>query len=232
MGFSTRAFPLHLPILISSLLIQTAISVNPLFSICSSSQNFTANSPYERNLNKLLGDLYFKTPPTGFGLGSSGQYPDRAYGISLCRGDVSTKDCEACFVEASNEITKRCPNDRGAIIWYDNCYLKYLDGDFLGKIDSQNKFYIKLSENACETTRMHANGDVEIGGYEKIYAMVQCSRDLSRVDCKKCLDDAVSELPGCCGGKEGGRVVGGSTLTIISKSISVFSCCHLALVAF
>ncbi|KAL0405557.1 UNVERIFIED_CONTAM: Cysteine-rich repeat secretory protein 38 [Sesamum latifolium] len=136
------AFSLHLPLLISSLLIQTAIAATPLFTICSNSHNFTANSPYEKNLIKLLGELYFKTPPTGFGLGSSGKGYDPAYGLSLCRGDVPTKDCGACVVEASDEIVKRCPNDRGAIVWYDNCLLKYSDSDFFGKIDGQNRFYM------------------------------------------------------------------------------------------
>ncbi|KAL3624683.1 hypothetical protein CASFOL_031351 [Castilleja foliolosa] len=232
MGFTIRAFPL-LSILISSLLIQTAISVDPLFSICSStSQNYTTNSPYETNLNNLLGNLYLKTPPTGFGLSSSGQSPNRAYGLSLCRGDASTDDCRACLVDASSEITKRCPNNRGAIIWYDNCYLKYLDNDFFGNIDTSNRFYMwnlrnvtnpevfnrkvsellsKLSENVSETTIMFANGTVErVVGNETIYGMVQCSRDLSKGDCKRCVDDAISELPRCCNGSEGGRVVGGS----------------------
>ncbi|KAL2248405.1 cysteine-rich repeat secretory protein 38 [Sesamum indicum] len=232
MAFTDRAFSLQLLLLISSFLIQTAISATPLFSICSNSHNFTANSPYEKNLIKLLGELYFKTPPTGFGLGSSGQGYDRAYGLSLCRGDVSTKDCGACVVDASDEIIKRCPNDRGAIIWYDNCLLKYADSDFLGKIDGQNRFYMwnlqnvtidpqefnqrtrgllsELSEHASKTGKMYAKGEVEVTGYEKIYGMAQCSRDLSGAECKKCLDDAVNELPRCCGGKQGGRVVGGS----------------------
>ncbi|KAK6142469.1 hypothetical protein DH2020_022817 [Rehmannia glutinosa] len=186
-----------------------------------------------RTYKKILA-WWPRTPPTGFGLGSLGRYPNRAYGLSLCRGDVSANDCRTCLVNASTEITKRCPNDRGAIIWYDNCYLKYLDDDFLGKIDTQNRFYMwnlnnvsinpqifnqktrellsKLSENSIKTTKMFAKGEVEVGvgEYAKIYGMVQCSRDLSRVDCKKCVDDAISELPRCCGGKQGGRVVGGS----------------------
>ncbi|KAL9159133.1 hypothetical protein ABFS82_08G114700 [Erythranthe guttata] len=229
------AYSFILPILIisiNSLLIQTALSASPLFSICSSTQNFTTNSLYERNLNKLLGDLYFKTPPTGFGFGSSGQYNDRAYGLSLCRGDVSTNDCKTCVVEASSQVTKICPNLKGAVIWYDNCYLKYSDVNFHGTIDNRNKFYMwnlnnvstnaelfnqktreligNLSTNASRTSKMYAHGETDIGIESKIYGMVQCSRDLSRDDCKKCLDGAVSELPSCCGGKQGGRVVGGS----------------------
>lgn len=33
---------------------------------------------------------------------------------------------------------------------------------------------------------------------------------LSSVDCENFLDDAISEIPNCCDGKKGGRVVGGS----------------------
>ncbi|KAL3821002.1 hypothetical protein ACJIZ3_006907 [Penstemon smallii] len=223
-------------IIILILFIQTSIATSPLYHICSNSQNFTTNSPYERNLNNLLGDLYLKTPPTGFGLSSTAQsYADRAYGMSLCRGDISKSNCTACVVEASSEILKRCPNNRGAIIWYDNCLLKYSDIDFFGEIDTRNRFYMwnlqnvstngthdqafnqrtrellsNLSNEACGSTKMFANGEVELISSMKIYGMVQSSRDLSSVDCKRCIDDAISELPVCCEGRQGGRVVGGS----------------------
>ncbi|KAL8506730.1 hypothetical protein ACS0TY_017579 [Phlomoides rotata] len=108
--------------------------------------------------------------------------------------------------------------------------------DFFGKIDNQNKFYMWNTRNvshnvdefnektkellkylggyAYETSKMYAKGEVGINeGDEKIYGMVQCSRDVSRNDCRKCVHDAVSELPVCCDsceGKKGGRVVGGS----------------------
>ncbi|KAJ6860125.1 hypothetical protein NC651_036464 [Populus alba x Populus x berolinensis] len=54
---------------------------------CSSPENFTANGPYESNLNKLTSYLYYKAPPTGFGEGSRGHTPDQTYGLALCRGD-------------------------------------------------------------------------------------------------------------------------------------------------
>ncbi|XP_073152168.1 antimicrobial ginkbilobin-2-like protein [Henckelia pumila] len=221
--------------LISFLFIQSALSIDPLFHICFNSQNFTTNTVYDKNLRKLLTSLSYKTPPTGFGLGSIGQYPhDRPYGLSLCRGDVSRKDCKTCVVEASSEILKLCPNNKGAIVWYDSCFLKYNDIDFFGKIDYQNRFAMlnvnnvsmiepqkfnqrvkklltNLSKKACQKSKMFAKGESEMEEYsKKIYGMVQCSRDVSGVDCKKCLDDAISELPSCCDGKQGGRVVGGS----------------------
>ncbi|CAL5394339.1 unnamed protein product [Camellia sinensis] len=229
MSSSTFTFSLYL--LSFTLLIQIVIGVDPLFHFCSSPENFTANSPYESNLNKLMSYLYLKTPPTGFGVGSVGQYQDTANGLSLCRGDVNTTDCAACVAEASSEIRKRCPYNKGSVIWYDNCLVKYSNTDFFGKIDNGNRFYMwnlrnvsnplsfnqktkdllsQLSQQAYVAPKMYATGESELGYSEKLYGLVQCTRDLSSVDCKKCLDGIISELPSCCDGKEGGRVVGGS----------------------
>ncbi|MCL7021620.1 hypothetical protein MKW94_030472 [Papaver nudicaule] len=54
-----------------------------------------------------------------------------------------------------------------------------------------------LSEKAIGAgMKLFATGEMALGGYsdEKLYGLVQCSRDLSSRDCKKCLDEAVSEL--------------------------------------
>ena len=114
---------------------------------------------------------------------------------------------------------------------YDNCLLKYSNNYFFGKIDEQNKFYmwnlrnvshpasfnqkvkdllVELTEKAHVEPRKYAAGDSRLGPSKKLYGLAQCTRDLSSIDCKKCLDDAIDELPSCCNGKEGGRVVGGS----------------------
>ncbi|XP_028051190.1 cysteine-rich repeat secretory protein 38-like [Camellia sinensis] len=198
---------------------------------CSSPEKFTANSPYESNLNKLMRYLYLKTPPIGFGVGLVGQYHDIANSLSLCHGDVNSKDCAACVVEASGEIRKRCPYNKGSVIWYDNCLVKYSNTDVFSKIDIGNKFYLwnernvsnplsfnqktknllrQLSQQAYVAPKMYATGELKLRYSEKLYGLVQCTRDLSSVDCKKCLDRIISELPSCCDGQEGGRVVGGS----------------------
>ncbi|CAK9187047.1 unnamed protein product [Ilex paraguariensis] len=228
---SSPSFTSSIYVFLLALLFQIAMGVDPLFHFCSTSENFTAKSSYETNLNKLIGDLYFKTPLTGFGLDSVGQYHDQVYGISLCRGDVSSTECKACVAEAGSETRKRCPDNKSAIIWYDNCLLKYSNNDFFGKIDEQNRFYMwnlrnvsdpesfnlktrellsQLSKNAYGNQKMYAAGESKLADSEKLYGLVQCTRDLSSGNCKKCLDDAISELPSCCDGKEGGRVVGGS----------------------
>ncbi|KAL7000204.1 hypothetical protein U1Q18_001352 [Sarracenia purpurea var. burkii] len=229
MSFSRFPSPLYL--LCFAFLIQIAVGANPLFHFCSTSDNFTANGPYETNLNKLMGYLYFKTPPTGFGSGSIGDIHDRANGLALCRDDVNNTDCKSCVAEAGAEIRKLCPYNKGGIVWYDECLFKYSNLDFFGTIDNQNKFYMwnvrnvsnpvefnrktrellsGLSDLAYASPKLFAAGESELRESTKLYGLVQCTRDLSSSECKKCLADAIDELPSCCDGKEGGRVVCGS----------------------
>ncbi|GAV73940.1 Stress-antifung domain-containing protein [Cephalotus follicularis] len=215
-----------------AVLLQTVFGDDPLFHYCSSNENFTADSPYETNLNKLMGYLYYNTPVSGFGLSSLGQSPNQANGLALCRGDVSSADCKACVVNASSEILKLCPQNEAAIVFFDKCLLKYSNESFFGQIDNSVKFYMwntqnvsdivafnrqtrellsLLAKEASATQKMYAAGELDTGGAEKIYGMTQCTRDLSSTDCKKCLDGMIDDdLPSCCDGKQGGRVVGGS----------------------
>ncbi|KAK8524821.1 hypothetical protein V6N13_015824 [Hibiscus sabdariffa] len=211
--------------------LQTAFGADPLFHFCSHSGNFSAYNPYEPNLNKLTAYLSVQAPPSGFGMGSVGQKPNQAYGLALCRGDVSSQDCETCVVEAGSEIRKRCPYNKGGIVWYDNCLFKYSNQEFFGQIDNGNKFYMwnlnnvsepqafnhktkqlltELATEAYANSKLYAAGETELYGSEKLFGLTQCTRDLSASDCKKCLDGIIDELPSCCDGKQGGRVVGGS----------------------
>ncbi|GMI93730.1 hypothetical protein like AT3G22060 [Hibiscus trionum] len=178
----------------------------------------------------LTGYLSIQAPPSGFGLGSLGQIPNQAYGLALCRGDVSSHDCKTCVVEACSEIRKRCPYNKGGIIWYDHCLFKYSNVEFFSQVDYGNRFYMwksnKVSEpeafnqktkqllsemanEAYANPKLYAVGETELYGSEKLYRLTQCTRDLSTNECKKCLDGIIRELPSCCNGK-GGRVVGGS----------------------
>ncbi|KDP32106.1 hypothetical protein JCGZ_12567 [Jatropha curcas] len=228
MAFSRFSYLLTLVLLLPTVFAKT----DPLFYSCSRTENFTVSSSYAKSLHKLIENIKYLAPAKGFALGSLGQTSqDRPYGLTLCRGDISASDCLTCIAEASNEIRTRCPNNKQATIWYDNCLIKYSNINFFGQIDEQNKFYLlnvqnvsdpasfnanvkdllsKLAENASVSPRMFAAGDMEIEGSKKVYGLAQCSRDLSSGDCQKCIDSAISELPSCCDGKKGGRVVGGS----------------------
>ncbi|KAE8720055.1 Cysteine-rich repeat secretory protein 38 [Hibiscus syriacus] len=228
---SSSTIPSFVYLLGLAFVLKTAFGADPLFHFCSDTGNFSADDPYESNLDKLSGYLSIQAPPSGFGLGSVGHYPNQAYGLALCRGDVSSQDCKTCVVEAGGEIRKRCPYNKGGIIWYDNCLFKYSNVEFFGQIDNRNRFYMwnlnnvsepqafnektkglltELANQAYANPKMYAGGETELYGSEKLYGLTQCTRDLSSSECKKCLDGIIGELPSCCDGKEGGRVVGGS----------------------
>ncbi|KAB1199561.1 Cysteine-rich repeat secretory protein 38 [Morella rubra] len=217
--------------LLFCLALDAANCADPLFNFCFSQTNYTANSPYAANLNGLLNQLSTKVPPTGFGLSSIGRGKNKVNGLALCRGDVSSTNCKTCVVDAGNELRDRCPYEKGAIIWYDYCLLKYSDTDFFGQIDNENKFYMwnveevknptsfnrkvkdlfsRLSNKAQASPKFYATGELVLGPSEKLYGLAQCTRDLSSLDCKECLDGAIGELPKYGDGKRGGRVVGGS----------------------
>ena len=43
--------------------------------------------------------------------------------------------------------------------------------------------------------------------FQTLYALAQGTADLSGSDCSSCLQIAISNLQGCCGGQQGGRVL-------------------------
>ncbi|KAF8043204.1 hypothetical protein BT93_A1523 [Corymbia citriodora subsp. variegata] len=228
--FPSKSIPLLL--LSFVLLVGTSFGVDPLYHICFGKENYTSGSPFKTNLDGLLSALVSKVPPSGFGTSSSGEGNDEVYGLALCRGDVSSPDCKSCVSDAGPELLQRCPEQKGAIIWYDNCLLKYSNVEFFGKIDTKNKFYLlnvqdvdmdfmeffrkikqllgNLTDEAVAGPKKYAYGELGLGGYKTLFGLAQCTRDLSGDDCRTCLEGAISDLPSCCYGKRGGRTVGGS----------------------
>ncbi|KAI9178544.1 hypothetical protein LWI28_027750 [Acer negundo] len=171
----------------------------------------------------------------------------KLYGLTQCTMDLSSYKCKNCLdviigelprccdgKEGGNELRKRCPKQKGAIILYDSCLLKYSSVDFFVKVDRENKLYMfnvceadnpkafnrkikellsRLSGKAASggsSSKMYATGELELEAPRKIYGLVQCTRGLSGSDCKKCLDVAKRKLPICCDGKRSERVLGGT----------------------
>ncbi|MCI38969.1 cysteine-rich receptor-like protein kinase, partial [Trifolium medium] len=51
---------------------------------------------------------------------------DAVGGLYLCRGDVT----DQCLTAAVKEIRIRCPNQTEALIWYDECFLRFTNKYF------------------------------------------------------------------------------------------------------
>lgn len=203
-----------------------------LYSVCSSDQgNFTANSTYQANLNHLLSSLTSNNKlDTGFFNVSYGQNLDKVNAMGLCRGDVKPDSCRSCIATSTLELPKRCPNQKEAIIWYDNCMLRYSNRFFFGKMEFGPWFWMYNLKNVSDASTFNqavkslldslknkaasgdkfatGNANTPAGaGSRTIYALVQCTPDLSEQQCIDCLNNATKLLPKCCDGRQGGRVI-------------------------
>lgn len=228
---------LRLLVCFAVVLLAFAGDDSPLYSVCSTSGNYTANGAFDKNLRQLTSLLAAVAPTAaGFAVGSLGSGVD-AYvsGLALCRGDVSSPECLACLTAAGARARERCPNSREAVLWFDHCMLKYSDVDFFGRVDLDPQIYMsnvnnvssnparfdaevaellgKLRAEAVASSLYFAAGEARIaqaGGDRELYGLAQCTRDLSRADCDLCLGAVIGHLPSCCAGKQGGRVLSGS----------------------
>ncbi|KAL3624688.1 hypothetical protein CASFOL_031356 [Castilleja foliolosa] len=177
---------------------------------------YVADSNYSQSLTYLVDDLCANAPKNnGFRYASWAEDENnRAYGLANCRGDVSNEDCEACLVNATiSANTNSCPYSKGAIIWRDYCQLKYSDVDFRGEIDEDYVYSMANEEHSIglnddvivrsilsnisshiDVNTLFDNGSADVGGGMILYGMVQCTGDLSKDNCTKCLEDATKYI--------------------------------------
>ncbi|XP_048438368.1 cysteine-rich receptor-like protein kinase 25 [Pyrus x bretschneideri] len=192
---------------------------------------FEFNFPdsFQTNRNEVLNNLTSPAAPdTGFYNTTAGlNSREKAYGLFLCQGYVSTKVCKHCVTAASTMATQRCPNGINAIVWYDHCMLRY-SNESLSTLSEWPVFYMCNVRNATEWNRFNqvlaesmyevateatntankfATKQANISRFLTLYSLAQCTWDLSAVYCNRCLTLAVTELPNSCEGKEGGRVL-------------------------
>ncbi|KAJ0046122.1 hypothetical protein Pint_06602 [Pistacia integerrima] len=200
------------------------------YHICTNTSTFTPNSAFSRNLNQTLSSLLsnatlsnvFHNTTTG-GL----QDPDRANGLFLCRGDISPELCQSCVKASSENIITLCPNQKQAIIWYDECMLRYSNRSIFAVMEEEPGAYLwninnvtspsefnetlgnlmtTLVNEAVGSSNFFATEDMNLTTFSRLYGLVQCTPDIFSSDCNICLTACVGEIPTCCNGKKGGRV--------------------------
>ncbi|XP_026432548.1 putative receptor-like protein kinase At4g00960 isoform X2 [Papaver somniferum] len=147
---------------------------------------------------------------------------------------MSLEDCQGCVKIGAEEIKEndRCPISRKAIIWYDECMLRYSDEYYFNTMQVSPAVYLwnpnnvsnpdqfrqnvsdflkrltrEVQSNDDSTSIKFASGDIRINDFANVYGLVQCNEDISISSCNRCLLGAISELPDCCDGKRGGRVL-------------------------
>ncbi|GLT90706.1 hypothetical protein SLE2022_086260 [Rubroshorea leprosula] len=229
MGFSR----LFLLLLSSAFHINLSSSkVPPACSI--SNGYFTANSPYEANLNRLFSQL--KSSDQDFNYGfyniSVGQSPDQVNAIALCRGDKKENDCRSCLNVTISSLQEVCPRNKEAIAWSEFCTVRYSTRKIIGvmevdpfaqkhRFDSQRvphdikdfdralSFLLKnLSVGAATGDSLFKYAVGSTVASQRIYAMMQCTPDMSHENCSACLATASGvRMRNFCYGNTGCRIL-------------------------
>ncbi|CAF1857081.1 BnaCnng14620D [Brassica napus] len=191
-----------------------------LYNFCPNTTTYSRNSTYYTNLKTLLAS--FSSPnssySTGFQSGKAGQAPDTVTGLFLCRGDVSQESCRNCVAFAVNESLTRCPNQSEAVLYYDECTLRYSHRNILSTLRTDGGYTLPNLNNiprnqqdrfrdlvlstlnqaaakAVASSRKFDARKVNFTALQSLYGLVQCTPDLTGQDCLRCLQTSINQLP-------------------------------------
>ncbi|KAM1245722.1 hypothetical protein ACFX15_036248 [Malus domestica] len=223
-----------IPFLFLMSLIARSEAVRYFSHRCPDNTTFTPAEEYEsdpdsfqHNLGQLLQSLSSNATrtDTGFYTATVGRNStEKAYGMFLCRGDVSTNVCKECVADAIMEAPQRCPDGKEVIIWYDECMVRYsnetllfsMNGSLLAGLwkgwfneTGQSRYGQVVATSLHELTTETANNSKHFatkeakvkGSNETVYSLAQCTPDLSASDCKRCLAKATEEILGASGAR-------------------------------
>nr|GMD91805.1 cysteine-rich receptor-like protein kinase 25 [Ipomoea batatas] len=227
----------------------------PIRYLClNTTSSYTPNSTYKANLDSLLSNLYSnatRDDNNGFyhtTVASGSPSNDTVHGLFLCRGDVSTHDCGRCVADARKTILEFCANGKTAMVWYDFCLLRFSENPMLGILDQSVWFPMRNTDNntrpneymqmvgnmldqlispaSTGSDKKFAVLQANFNGFERVYALGQCTPDLSNVDCQICFRNAINTLPGCCYGALGDKrkvIIAASVVSV--TGILLFGLC-------
>ena len=197
---------------------------------CYETGNYTSNSTYRANLDGLLTSIINNTKiDYGFYNFSAGESPDKVYAIALCAGDASPSECRSCINESRYELLQACPNQKEAIhwAWLKKCLIRYSYKSILNILETDPKAGSHRVDNAEDveafnnvlrplleslrkraakgnSTHKFALQSVPAPNFQTIYSLLQCTPDLTELECNTCLQDVQDYSSSCCNGKQGG----------------------------
>ncbi|KAM1562243.1 hypothetical protein ACFX1Z_005274 [Malus domestica] len=212
--------------------LRTCTSAAEYCWICSDTAgNYTPGDIYQSNLKRLFSSFSSDTRnKSGFYNSSMGQDSNKVNAIALCRGDLALGNCSTCVNESTHLLLQNCPNHKEAILWGERCMVRYSYNLIFGIEQVDPTKYLPSPNSAKnsqqfeavlnpllgiligkaasgDSLKKFAAGHANIPDAETIHAFAQCTPDINQQNCNNCLKDAFSIIPGCCGGKSGGRVL-------------------------
>ncbi|KAJ8442264.1 hypothetical protein Cgig2_011187 [Carnegiea gigantea] len=216
----------------------------------------TWNLTYQSNVASLLSELASKSstsnqPLRTYSNATVGKVPDMAYGSHLCRGDLDAQLCHDCVVNVTQALSKEQATYE-CFGFDDQCMVQYADhpiyslyrkgfvlsyGGIGGIIPNYEHYNKTLSMSITELVKEAALGQWTrtnfatrvanvTGSNEKIYTLVQCSPDISAMNCSSCLADLYSYVPARCCGPTSGAYVNHANCMLMYNNQSFFGGGH------
>ncbi|KAL3740528.1 hypothetical protein ACJRO7_021760 [Eucalyptus globulus] len=218
---------------------------------CGSTRNFTANSTYQTTLTTLVSSISTTNSSSlSYGFFNASAAISGAsqtlYLFGLCRSDLNTETCRACLDVLASDMRRLCPLQKEALLYSGNCIIRYSDASFFGEVVLQpdyvagtgddvnvssadtydaarRKLLNGLSAEAARggSLRKYASGN-ESAGPDMVYALVQCTPDLTEQQCSECLALVAQEIRYCCLRYSGGRYMVPSCLILYETNNRFF----------
>ncbi|XP_021719471.1 cysteine-rich receptor-like protein kinase 25 [Chenopodium quinoa] len=199
---------------------------NYFFTTCDNANgNYTQNSLYKENLYQLLTELGGEASRSDFYKATRGESPGKIYGTFYCRRDMSTNFCRDCVQAAAQKIIRNCTNQKEAVVWYQECTLRYANRPIFGldEEDLRWSFWFDQSYNVSNPNQLqnvlfksmnsliqkaaynktyngYATGEAPFPPYPTVYTLVQCSPDILGPPCQRCLRRIYRDMQLCCNG--------------------------------
>ncbi|XP_039169848.1 putative receptor-like protein kinase At4g00960 [Eucalyptus grandis] len=201
---------------------------------CGSTGNFSADSTYKTTLTALLSSISTTNSLSlkyGFFNASSAVSgtSQTLYVIGSCRGDLPAESCRACLNASAFDIRDLCPLQKEAVLYSDNCTVRYSNASIFRTVKIDPDYKLEFGENftspdkdnaALQTLLDRLPGEAAGGGslrkyatattsvgLHTIYAMTQCTPDLTNQQCIDCLVIVIGRFEQCCAGQLGVRIM-------------------------
>ncbi|XP_024961885.1 putative cysteine-rich receptor-like protein kinase 9 [Cynara cardunculus var. scolymus] len=181
-----------------------------LDSECVRAQNSTIDTIYKANLRTVL-DFVAKNAPLqgGFSNASVGNGTNRVHGLGWCRADVSPTACFDCLNKSISIPLRECPESKWFATSSSLCSLRFSNESFFGEVwshSSSSSYGSKglddplvfsrgfvmmemLGNSVPNQPMMFQTSVTDVEKNRERYGLGQCSPDVSRSDCRKCLEE-------------------------------------------
>ncbi|KAK9714870.1 hypothetical protein RND81_06G126600 [Saponaria officinalis] len=189
-----------------------------LVNYCSDYGHYDEGSDFQSNLVSLTSKLTSKANSTKFynftSVGTSNR--NRVNGFFLCISGTSNQACQSCVTIAVAEIQQKCSFSKEYIVWYTGCMVRYSDQPIFSKLDNSvyynlmfppvdfsqfsqllSKTFIDLFSEVTTGNSLvlsFAQSVVDVSENVSLISYVECTPDLSDVDCDRCLNTALGRI--------------------------------------